>query len=108
MTQLEARLNPLPDPSEHVLPFHEPTLASTNFVLHMQHKVGRSVHGPDACAKSERGLSLNRSAELQFGAALSVRKASIVPNGSSALHSFGSWPRCPVARPGGLHMSRPL
>src|ERR1051326_8322924 len=42
--------------------FHEPTLASTNFVLHMQHKVGRSVHGPDACAKSGRGLSMKRAA----------------------------------------------
>src|ERR1051326_7372161 len=27
----------------------------------MQHKVGRSVHGPDACAKSERGLNLSGS-----------------------------------------------
>jgi len=35
--------------------------------------------------KSESGLSMNRSAELQFGTALSFRRAGIAPNGSSAL-----------------------
>src|SRR6266581_1926189 len=36
--------------------------------------------------KNEKGLSMNRSAELQFGKVFCVRRTAIVPNGSSALH----------------------
>src|SRR6266478_1729523 len=53
-------------------------------------------------------LSLNRSAELQFGTVCCVRRAAIVPNRSSALHSHGSWSQCMRKNERRLSMHRPM
>src|SRR5438034_10614275 len=47
---------------------------------------GRVGSWSQCMRKNERGLSMNRSAELQFGNVFRVRRAAIVPNRSSALH----------------------
>jgi hypothetical protein len=37
---------------------------------------------------------MNWNGELPFGTVFCVRRAAIVPNRSSALHSHGSWSQC--------------
>jgi len=48
---------------------------------------------------------MNRSAELQFGTVFCIRRAGIVPNKSSALHSHGSWSQCIRKSERGLSMN---